>query len=185
MSSSRVTPPNTSSLCIPSSSRCPINDDIAADTVAAGLRKTWAGKHSTFARLAVHAADDRPGPGEIAAPGYTSLELGGSWLVVRRVEIRGVREPAVVVEAADRRGRVGTTTARLWLGRSTGIQNKQTPTGGVSTNLSATLSRPGQVNGRTTGCRSRSSRRNCTISLRILRITLPDARVLSPRVRGK
>ena len=52
------------------------------------------------------------------------------------------------------------------------------------------LRRPGQVTGRqvkgrTTGCRSRSSRRRCTISLMILRITLGDARVLSPLVRGK
>ena len=43
----------------------------------------------------------------------------------------------------------------------------------------------GQVNGRTTGRRSRSSRRKWTISLMILRITLPDANVLSPLVRGK
>ncbi|MEZ5317482.1 MAG: TonB-dependent receptor [Vicinamibacterales bacterium] len=64
-------------------------DDISPDTGSVVLRKAWSNRVSAFARLAIYAEDDRPGPGEIVAPGHTNLDLGASWFVTPRVELRG------------------------------------------------------------------------------------------------
>lgn len=64
-------------------------DDISPNSVSLGVRKAITSELMAFARFAVHADDDRPGPSEIAAPGHTNFDLGASWVPHRRLEIRG------------------------------------------------------------------------------------------------
>lgn len=64
-------------------------DDISTDSAAMTLRKAFAARFMAFVRVAAYADDDRPGPSEIAAPGYTSLDVGANWDAHRRLEIRG------------------------------------------------------------------------------------------------
>lgn len=64
-------------------------DDISPDTVSFGVRKAWPDRATAYGRLSFFADDDRPGPSEVAAPGHTGVELGASWQVGSRVEVRG------------------------------------------------------------------------------------------------
>jgi iron complex outermembrane receptor protein len=64
-------------------------DDISADSVSFVVRKSLGERVQAYGRLAVYAADDRPGPSEVAAPGHTNLDLGASWHIRPRVELRG------------------------------------------------------------------------------------------------
>jgi len=64
-------------------------DDISPDSLSVVLRKAFGAKTSAFARVAVYAEDDRPGPSEILAPGHTNLDAGFSWALSERLELRG------------------------------------------------------------------------------------------------
>jgi hemoglobin/transferrin/lactoferrin receptor protein len=64
-------------------------DDISPDSVSVLVRKSFNERLMTFVRLAVYADDDRPGPSEIAAPGHTNLDLGATWTMSERFELRG------------------------------------------------------------------------------------------------
>jgi hemoglobin/transferrin/lactoferrin receptor protein len=63
-------------------------DDVGAPTIALNLRGRLTSDASAFARVAWFADDDRPGPNEVAAPGYTSIDAGLTWELSRRVEAR-------------------------------------------------------------------------------------------------
>ena len=64
-------------------------DDISADTFGITLRRAITQRVAVFGRVAWFAEDDRPGPGEIAAPGHTNVDIGGSWFASDQVEVRG------------------------------------------------------------------------------------------------
>ncbi len=56
------------------------------------MRKEFFGSGWVQARLAAFAKDDRPGPTEIAMPGYTLLDLGMGSKIGKHLEARvGVR----------------------------------------------------------------------------------------------
>jgi outer membrane receptor protein involved in Fe transport len=63
-------------------------DDISPDSAALVLRKIFGPRITTFARVAWYDEDHRPGPSEIAAPGHTNVDLGASWRIHDRLEIR-------------------------------------------------------------------------------------------------
>jgi hemoglobin/transferrin/lactoferrin receptor protein len=64
-------------------------DDAPPDNISLQLRKAI---HRGFAqvRLARFAEDDRPGPTEIAAPGYTLVDVGGGVPLTRNLELRAI-----------------------------------------------------------------------------------------------
>ncbi len=64
-------------------------DDISPDTFSVLVRKMLGTRASAFVRLAIYADDDRPGPSEVEAPGHTNLDLGATWSIHRRIELRG------------------------------------------------------------------------------------------------
>jgi outer membrane receptor protein involved in Fe transport len=64
-------------------------DDISADQMSIQIRKAVGQQFSAFLRFGVYAQDDRPGPSEIAAPAHTNLDLGATWALHRRLEVRG------------------------------------------------------------------------------------------------
>jgi outer membrane receptor protein involved in Fe transport len=64
-------------------------DDISPDNLSVMIRKSFNDRVMAFARLATYADDDQPGPSEIVAPGHANLDLGASWTVSRRLELRG------------------------------------------------------------------------------------------------
>jgi iron complex outermembrane receptor protein len=64
-------------------------DDISADSFSIQVRKAVGTQLMAFVRLAVTDKDARPGPSEVEAPGYTSLDLGAGWHAGRRLEVRG------------------------------------------------------------------------------------------------
>jgi iron complex outermembrane receptor protein len=62
-------------------------DDIAPPMLHASLR--WAVERaSAFVTTSAFARDDRPGPVEVARPGYTSVDAGMGWRVSSRMELR-------------------------------------------------------------------------------------------------
>ncbi len=63
-------------------------DDASPDTLSLVVRKEFGDAGWLQARVARYADDDRPGPTEIATPGYTLLDLGGGWKVSRFFEAR-------------------------------------------------------------------------------------------------
>jgi hemoglobin/transferrin/lactoferrin receptor protein len=65
-------------------------DDVSPDTLSFLGRKALGTRGYAQARLAFHADDDRPGPGEIAAPGATLFDIGGGWRLTRTLELRGL-----------------------------------------------------------------------------------------------
>ena len=64
-------------------------DDISPDTFSVLVRKAFGTRASAFVRLAIYADDGRPGPSEVESPGHTNLDLGATWSIHRRVELRG------------------------------------------------------------------------------------------------
>jgi hemoglobin/transferrin/lactoferrin receptor protein len=62
-------------------------DDVGAPSVAVTLRKSISTRARAEVRLATFVDDDRPGPTEVAQPGYTLLEAGLSWTAARRLEV--------------------------------------------------------------------------------------------------
>jgi iron complex outermembrane receptor protein len=87
--------------------------DIAPPNVSATLR--WAGERGfAFLRGAAFAEDDRPGPAEVARPGYTTMDLGAGWRFLDGLELRVTGR-----NLADRRYRDGgDEVASLAPGRS-------------------------------------------------------------------
>ena len=64
-------------------------DDMSPITFSAIGQKQFGSRGYARARVAFYAADDRPGPSEIAAPGATLVDLGGGWRVLPQLELRG------------------------------------------------------------------------------------------------
>jgi outer membrane receptor protein involved in Fe transport len=73
-------------------------DDASPDTVSLLLRKQFGERFWGQTRLAVHADDDRPGPTEVATPGYTVLDLGAGGRIGRSLEARVVARNVLDVE---------------------------------------------------------------------------------------
>jgi outer membrane receptor protein involved in Fe transport len=65
-------------------------DDISPVTVSVLGRKEFGARVYAQARLAFSAADDRPGPTEIATPGATLLDVGGGWRLRPQLELRAL-----------------------------------------------------------------------------------------------
>lgn len=63
-------------------------DDISPVTFTTILRKSFAERAFGQVRLAFFSDDDKPGPTEIAVPGYTMLDLQGGYTVVQPLEVR-------------------------------------------------------------------------------------------------
>lgn len=64
-------------------------DDISPDTLSLLLRKDFSNRGFVQIRNAVSAADDRPGPSEVAAPGATIVDVAGGWKLTTHLELRG------------------------------------------------------------------------------------------------
>ena len=61
--------------------------DIAPPGGTATLR--WAGERGfAYLRTAAYTEDDRPGPAEVARPGYTTFDLGTGWRFFQDLEVR-------------------------------------------------------------------------------------------------
>jgi hemoglobin/transferrin/lactoferrin receptor protein len=65
-------------------------DDISPATFSVLGRKDFGNRAYAQGRWAQYAADDRPGPSEIAAPGATLVDIGGGWRIVQQLELRGI-----------------------------------------------------------------------------------------------
>ncbi|HUF47232.1 MAG TPA: TonB-dependent receptor, partial [Vicinamibacterales bacterium] len=63
-------------------------DDIGAPSLSAVVRKALADRGAAYVRVAGYARDDRPGPSEIAMPGWVDVDAGASWRFSPRLEIR-------------------------------------------------------------------------------------------------
>ena len=64
-------------------------DDAPADNVSVQLRKAIS-RGFAQARVARYAGDDRPGPTEIAMPGYTLVDVSGGIPLTRHLDLRGL-----------------------------------------------------------------------------------------------
>mgnify|MGYP006201577495 CR=1 FL=1 len=65
-------------------------DDIAPDTLFLVVRKNWTSRAYGQVRASLMAADDRPGPSEIDAPGAQVIDVSGGWRVTPALELRGI-----------------------------------------------------------------------------------------------
>ena len=65
-------------------------DDVAPLMGAAVVRKRLLDNGSVHVRLAHFGKDERNGPSEVDAPGYTLVDAGASWWLTPRVELRAV-----------------------------------------------------------------------------------------------
>ncbi len=63
-------------------------DDMAAPSMTVVLRRTLSDRGTVYLRASGVSDDDRPGPSEIAMPGHTELDAGGSWRFSRHLELR-------------------------------------------------------------------------------------------------
>jgi outer membrane receptor protein involved in Fe transport len=64
-------------------------DDISPAGLSVLARKNMGERAYGQVRLAFLAEADRPGPGEVEAPGATLLDLGGGWRISPNLELRG------------------------------------------------------------------------------------------------
>jgi hemoglobin/transferrin/lactoferrin receptor protein len=64
-------------------------DDISPATFSVLGRKEFGAGYAQT-RVAFHAADNRPGPTEIAAPGATLVDVGAGWRLLPPLELRGL-----------------------------------------------------------------------------------------------
>jgi outer membrane receptor protein involved in Fe transport len=64
-------------------------DDISPATFSVLGRKEFGAGYAQ-ARVALLAADDRPGPTEIAAPSATLVDVGAGWRLLPQLELRGL-----------------------------------------------------------------------------------------------
>ena len=65
-------------------------DDIAPDTLFLVVRKNWTTRAYGQLRASLMAADDRPGPSEIDAPGAQVIDVSGGWRFTPALELRGI-----------------------------------------------------------------------------------------------
>ena len=65
-------------------------DDISPVTVSVLGRKAFGARVYAQTRFAISAADDRPGPTEIATPGAMLLDVGGGWRLRPQLELRAL-----------------------------------------------------------------------------------------------
>jgi hemoglobin/transferrin/lactoferrin receptor protein len=65
-------------------------DDISPVTFSVLGRMVFGTAGYAQTRVAFYAADERPGPTEIAAPGATLLDAGGGWRLLPQLELRGL-----------------------------------------------------------------------------------------------
>lgn len=63
-------------------------DDLSPDVVMATLRKRIRDNASAHIRVAAYRADPRPGPSEIASPGYRLVDAGANWWLTPHLELR-------------------------------------------------------------------------------------------------
>lgn len=63
-------------------------DDIAPPSVMVQVRQAFGARATAYVRGAALAADDRPGPTEVDAPGHIDLSAGLSWTVDRWLTVR-------------------------------------------------------------------------------------------------
>ncbi len=64
-------------------------DDIGADSVSVQLRRAI-GRGFAQVRVAAYADDDRPGPSEIAMPGYTLVDVSGGIPFGTQLDLRAL-----------------------------------------------------------------------------------------------
>jgi hemoglobin/transferrin/lactoferrin receptor protein len=63
-------------------------DDVAPAMAAMVLRKQVTTKGTAHIRVAAFGADERVGPSEVRAPGYTLLDAGAGWWLTPQLELR-------------------------------------------------------------------------------------------------
>jgi outer membrane receptor protein involved in Fe transport len=63
-------------------------DDISADTISAQVRKGFGLRAFAQVRAAIFADDNRPGPSEVAAPGYRMVDASAGYTVNTNLEVR-------------------------------------------------------------------------------------------------
>ncbi|MGE3190407.1 MAG: TonB-dependent receptor, partial [Vicinamibacterales bacterium] len=63
-------------------------DDVTPETMSVQVRKAFPRSAFAQVRVAGYAADDRPGPGEVAMDGYVLLDLSGGVALTRELELR-------------------------------------------------------------------------------------------------
>jgi hemoglobin/transferrin/lactoferrin receptor protein len=63
-------------------------DDVPSESFAVQLRKQVGSRAFAQVRAARHAADDRPGPTEVAMPGFTMIDASAGYRVNRSLELR-------------------------------------------------------------------------------------------------
>lgn len=63
-------------------------DDVAPNMAAVVLRKQLTTKGTAHVRVAAFGADERVGPSEVRAPGYTLLDAGAGWWLTPHLELR-------------------------------------------------------------------------------------------------
>lgn len=62
-------------------------DDIAPAGASAVLRRGFGERGTAYTRIAAIAPHRAAGPGEVATPGYTLAEAGGSWRLTPRLRL--------------------------------------------------------------------------------------------------
>ena len=63
-------------------------DDVSPNMAAVVLRKQMTAKGTAHVRVAAFGADERIGPSEVRAPGYTLLDAGAGWWLTPHLELR-------------------------------------------------------------------------------------------------
>jgi outer membrane receptor protein involved in Fe transport len=63
-------------------------DDISTDTISAQVRKLFGTRAFVQVRAAIYAADGRPGPSEVATPGYRMVDASTGYTINRNLELR-------------------------------------------------------------------------------------------------
>jgi outer membrane receptor protein involved in Fe transport len=63
-------------------------DDVSPETLSVQLRKQLPRAAFAQIRLAAHADDDRPGPGEVPMDGYVLLDVSGGVALSRQLDLR-------------------------------------------------------------------------------------------------
>jgi hemoglobin/transferrin/lactoferrin receptor protein len=63
-------------------------DDVPSENVSLQLRKQFTPKLFVQGRVGAHAVDDRPGPSEVRAPGYTLVDVSAGYKVNENLDLR-------------------------------------------------------------------------------------------------
>ena len=65
-------------------------DAIPPESISVQVRKQILGQGFAQARVAAYARDTRPGPTEVAIPGYTVVDVSGGWRFSEQLELRAL-----------------------------------------------------------------------------------------------